>query len=194
MKKNKLLNIAVVICKSIRVFYILIFLVLTVLFIHLQVSPDFYEETNFDYKNSSSFMIFKSTSWKAHNPYGIALEDKEVFKLNKISVASLYINYLKLCATLIFIFLATKEFQKVIQSVKNLKTFQSNNVASFRKMGKYIFVIFLLASFTNIQFEQGGKNVMHIELTSLFLMLIAFIMAEIFKEGNLLQQENDLTI
>ena len=30
--------------------------------------------------------------------------------------------------------------------------------------------------------------------TSLFLVLFAFIMAEIFKEGFLIKQENDLTI
>lgn len=194
MRKNKLLNIAIIICKSIRIFYFLIFILLTGFFIHFQISPETYKEANFNYKNSSNFVIIKSTSWKAHDANGVVLEDKKVFRLDKISKSSLYINYMKLGAVLLFIFLSTKEFQKIMESVKNLKTFHTNNAASFRKIGKYLFVIFLLISFVNVQFQQGGKSGIHIQLTPLILMLIAFIMAEIFKEGNLLQEDKDLTI
>ena len=81
-----------------------------------------------------------------------------------------------------------------MESVKSLKTFQTNNVISFRKIGKYIFIIFLLTSYTSIQFENGGQSQIQFSFTPLLFMLFAFIMAEIFKEGNKLKVENDLTI
>ena len=81
-----------------------------------------------------------------------------------------------------------------MQSVKSFKTFQKNNVYSFRKIGKYIFIIFLLSSYIKVRFQQGGISGTHINFTPLLLGLVAFIMAEIFKEGNELEVENNLTI
>ena len=192
MKKNKLLNIAVVVCKSIRVIYIIAFIILTGIFIHVQIAPDSYKKGNYSFNNTTSgFQISKYNRWKISSP---KLEDKDVYTIDKILKTSLYINYLKLVAILLFIFLATKEFQKIMQSVKNLKTFQKNNVYSFRKIGKYIFIIFLLSSYVKVRFQQGGVSATHINLTPLLFVLAAFIMAEIFKEGNALEEENDLTI
>jgi hypothetical protein len=193
MKKNKLLNIAIIICKCIRILYILIFVLITGVFIHFQISPKSYKEASFNYK-TSSFNISKSTSWKVNKEGKSNTQDNNVYALEKISTVSLYFIFFQFSATLIFIFLATKEFQKIMESVKNLKTFQSNNVASFKRIGKYIFIVFLLTSFSIIQFQQAGKSEIHLSLTPLLFIFVAFILAEIFKEGNLLQNENDLTI
>ena len=91
-------------------------------------------------------------------------------------------------------FLSVKEFQKVLQSVMSIQTFQIINVQSFRRIGIYILVIFLLTSYDYIVFQQGGFSRVHFSFTLLPLMILAFIMAEIFKEGNLLKTENELTI
>ncbi|WP_299063400.1 DUF2975 domain-containing protein [uncultured Polaribacter sp.] len=196
MKKNKLLNIAIAACKCIQIFYVLMFIALTALFVHVQISPESYKKNHFGQNISSginfgnSIHFGKYKSWKIDSK----ADDKEVFTLNKLKTSSLYFIYFKLSAILIFIFLAIREFQKIMQSAKNHKTFQENNIKSFRKIGKYIFIIFLLTSFEILEFQQGGKSGIRIEFTSLILMLISFIMAEIFKEGNLLQQEKDLTI
>ena len=193
MQKNKILSVAVIICKIVKVFYALLFAVFTLFFIHFQVSPNSYERATFNYKNSS-FEMNKSTSWKNFDKNGFELKDEDVFSLDKISKTSLYIIYFQFSAVLLFIFLSVKEFQKVIESIRNLETFQNNNVKSFRKIGKYIFFIFILTSFIFLNFDQGGKSQIHISFTPLLLVLLAFILAEIFKEGNLLKQENDLTI
>ena len=189
MKKNKLLNIAVIVCKSIRIFIIIAFIGLTTIFIHLQISPESYKKGNIEFK-VSGLQISKSNRWKISN----SGDDKEVYALNKITKTSLFINYLKFSAVLFFMFLLITEFQKIMQSVKNLNTFQKNNVRSFRKIGKYLFIIFLLSSYFKLRFQQGGMTNFSLNFTPLMFMLIAFILAEIFKEGNLLQQENDLTI
>ena len=186
MKKNKLLNIAIIICKLLQIFYVFVFIVLTGILIHYQTSPASYKEIKFDTKNISFNIDYPETS-----------EEKlinESNHLNEIKNSSLFLNYFQFSIILLFIFLSVKEFNKIINSVKNLQTFQNNNVNSFRKIGKFIFMIFLLMSFSLTPIKEVSKVGFHIEFTPLILTLLAFILAEIFKEGSLLKQENDLTI
>jgi hypothetical protein len=194
MEKNKLLNIAIIICKGVRIFYIFLFIALTSVLIHFQFSPESYKELKYDSKNSGNFIFHTSTVSNTKNTVTDETKNIDVFSFSEITKTSVFFNYLQFSAIFIFIFLSVKEFQFVIESVKKLKTFQNNNVTSFRKIGKYIFIIFLLMSYTNVQFQEIGKIGFQLELTPLLFVLIAFIMAEIFKEGNSLQEENDLTI
>ena len=105
MKKNKLLNIAVVACKSIRVIYIIAFIMLTGIFIHLQIAPDSYKKGNYSFNNTTSgFQFSKYKEWKFSYPNQQKLEGKDVYTIDKILKTSLYINYLKLIAMLLFMF------------------------------------------------------------------------------------------
>lgn len=187
MKKINLLKISVIICKSIRVMLITTFILFTVFFIHFQTNPKYYKNLN---SKDSTVKINKSSTTKIT----LFRESFNLSELNNISKTALYVNYIKLAAVYFFIFLATKEFEKVMQSVKNLKTFQNNNVTSFRKIGKYIFYIFLITSFINIDLKKGGSSGINLNFELLIWMLLVYILAEVFKEGNNLQQENNLTI
>lgn len=193
MKKNTLLNIAIVICKFLRLFYFIIFLILTGLFIHFQVSPSSYENVDFKTKLNDNGIIMGSTSYKIHVD-GKSPDDSDVFVLNKLKLSSLYFNYLKFNAFLLLIYLCVKEFQKVIDSVKKIKTFQKVNVSSFKKIGKYLLIISVLMGYSSFTFQGGGKSGFHIYFTPLVLSLLAYIMAEIFKEGNNLLEEYKLTV
>ena len=106
----------------------------------------------------------------------------------------MYIVFIKYTAILVLVFLCVKEFQRVAESVKNIQTFKEGNVQSFIKLGKYLFILFLLYSFSFFNFEQGRLSIVSISFLPLVLMLLAFVMAEIFKEGNQLSEDNDLTI
>lgn len=189
MTKNRLLNIAITLCKFSRLIYIVLFIVLTTGFIHFQINPDAYKGGKINY-NSSGIHFSKSTKWKIKG----AGDDKDVYTLNKIKKTSLYFMYFQLTAVLVFLFLSVKEFQKVVQSVKSIQTFQINNAISFKRIGKYILAIFLLTCYHSIRFQQGGVSGFEFSFTLILLALLAFIMAEIFKEGSSLKAENDLTI
>ncbi len=193
MKKNTLLNIAIVICKFLRLFYFIVFLMLTGLFIHFQVSPSSYENVDFKTKLNDNGISMGSTSYKIHVD-GKAPDDSDVFVLNKLKRSSLYFNYLKFTALLLLIYLCVKEFQKVIDSVKEIKTFQKVNVSSFKKIGKYLLIITVLIGYSSFTFQGGGKSGFYIPFTPLVLSLLAYIMAEIFKEGNNLLEEYKLTV
>lgn len=193
MTKNTLLNIAIVICKFLRLFYIVIFLIFTGGFVHYQMSPSSYHDVDVKINTSSLFETGISKSYKIHVD-GKVPEDFEVFTLNKLKYTSLYFNFIKLSVVLLFSFLCIKEFQNVIESVKEINTFQEQNVTSFRKIGKYLLVIFVLMSYSSFTFQQGGISGFDISFTLIILSLLAYIMAEIFKEGNNLSEENKLTV
>jgi hypothetical protein len=78
--------------------------------------------------------------------------------------------------------------------VRVIQTFRKANVKSFRKIGKYFLLIFILTSFSIVIFEQGMFYGFSLSFTPLVLMFVAYILAEIFKEGNDLSEENQLTI
>jgi len=196
MTKSKLLNIGIISCKALRIFYMLIFVVLTGFFIHFQINSSFYKnfDYNFDTKNLISGLTIKtSSSYKIHVGEEVP-KDSEVFKLNKLRFSSLYFNYIKMSLIFILSFCSVKEFQKVIESVKSIKTFQERNIISFRRIGKYVLIIFILMSYSSFKFQLGGMSGFYISFELLILSLLAFIMAEIFKEGNSLMEEQKLTV
>ena len=189
MKKNTLLKIAILLCKISKVFFILLFIGLTAVFVHLQLDRSFYSSKELDFRTKTGDYnyIYK---WKVDTD-----EDFDnIFKFDEIKTSSLYMGYFQLSVILLVLFLSTREFQKVITSVEKFKTFGVTNVASFRRIGKYILIYAILTSYTSVSFQHGGFKGVSISFTTLFLALVAFIMAEIFKEGMLLKEENDLTI
>jgi len=194
MTKNKLLNAAIYICKFIKLIYILSFIAFTCIFIHFQIDRDYYIENNIQLSltsTQSSEINFKhSDKWGD----GIKKDNKEVYALDKMTTKSIYMIYLKLICVIVIMFLITKEFQNIIQSVKYSDTFKKGNIKSFSRIGKYTLLYFFLTSYSVIEFQEGKNTETHISFVPLFIALIAFIMAEIFKEGNVLMEESELTV
>ena len=200
MKINRLLNIAVAICKFTKLIYILSFIATTVIFIHIQIDREAYNDLDIKTNHTSASTTFsiglnKSYSDKWEDPYN------EVYVLEKLTTTTIYLIYFKFTCIFILLFLSIKEFQNIIQSVKRLDTFRLNNILSFRQIGKYSILYFILTilyfilNFNNtLYFGQGGFSQTSISFTPLLFALISFILAEIFKEGNKLQQENELTV
>lgn len=189
MRKNILLNLANIVCKFSRLLLVLAFLSLTILFIHIQIDKGFYEGSNVELNKYEFFYsIIK------HEVTSLGNNNERAFTIDKVTMVSLYINYLRYTLILGIIFMIFKEFQKIIESAQNIETFQKENVVSFRRIGNYIFGYFLLTSIYFMGFETGSLTGFNVSFTPLLLVLLAYIMAELFKEGHLLKQENDLTI
>ncbi len=187
MNKNTLLKIAVFLCKLGKLFIGLIFLAITILFIHFQIDRFSYEGWNIkDPKVSSELQFVREST-----------NDSDIDKTYPVenwSSVSLYFTYLKIGGVIILIFLSIHQFEKVIQSVKNLHTFQNLNVRAFRKIGLYCILIFCLNTFSYLDLGTHITQRVSFNTTPLLIALFAFIFAEIFKEGNFLMEENKLTV
>lgn len=184
MTKNTLLNLAILLFKVLQSFYIVAFLVLTALFIHIQVDGEFYKD---------KILTIENENITYNSSLTIGSENKGL-TLDQMDTASLIINYIKFSGLLVLLFFAAVEFQRVIKSVKNLCSFQNENYKAFKRIGIYAFIYFLISSSYSYEFGQISYSGFTISLTPLIIMLFAFIMAEIFKEGNLLLEDKELTI
>ncbi|PWJ57089.1 Protein of unknown function (DUF2975) [Dyadobacter jejuensis] len=190
MKKVNTLEFSVLLCKSLYILIALMAIGATVIFIHLQMDPLYYTRWNVSFltqKGILSYSFFES--WHTDHTKANSL-----IALDKIKVTSLYFNYLQIIGILTLIFLTVKEFLKVIESVKLIETFHQRNILSFQKMCKYLFVIFILSSITIVNAQEANLYSYSLRFTPIILSLAALIMAEIFKQGNQLLEENQLTI
>ncbi|MFG6687960.1 DUF2975 domain-containing protein [Mariniflexile sp. HNIBRBA6329] len=189
MTRNSLLNAAITLSKVAKTIFILLIIGFTAIFIHLQLDRSFYNSKKIKINTNLEGYLY-SMKWKSDTN----AEYTEIFTLDKLKTVSLYITYSKLLGVLVLMFFCVLEFQRVMQSVRDVKTFRKNNVQSFRRIGQLLIGCAILTSYTAFRFENGGFKGVSIPFTTLFLILFAFIMAEIFKEGVLMKEENDLTI
>jgi hypothetical protein len=191
MKKNSLLNLAILTGKVLLGFNVLVFLLLTYFFVHVQVSPESYVGKKFSVKRTAESGLMYSTT----EHWGDAEPDADnTISINQVTRTSLYFNYIQLTAILALIFIAIKEFLSVIRSVRSVETFRSANAKAFRKIGMWLFFLFLVSSFSTISTEFMSQRTFYFRITPLILMLLSYVMAEIFQEGNELSEENQLTI
>ena len=92
MTKNRLLNIAVTICKFLKLIYILSFIFTTIIFIHIQIDREAYNDLKINHTGTSttfSIGLNKSYSDKWKNPYN------EVYVLEKLTTTTIYLIYFK---------------------------------------------------------------------------------------------------
>ncbi len=158
-------------------------------FIHFQINPATYSELPIIIPDSTSIFRIDTESFKGDNIINI-----KNLKLTSWNTLSLYFTFLQYTASLILIFLSIDEFKKILLSVKNLQTFRNTNVHAFRKIGFYCLLISFLNIFSYYEFSNYSKITFSISLNTLPFALFAFILSEIFKEGNNLKKENELTI
>lgn len=83
---------------------------------------------------------------------------------------------------------------KIIASVRHLETFRSQNVRYFQNIGKLFFIWLAVAFFHLSPLPDGEQITLSLELKYAVCALAAFVLAEVFKEGNRLEEENKLTI
>jgi len=189
MNKNTLLNIANFLCQFYKVLIAMVIIITTAIFIHFQFDRDSYNEWKIEQPESDSPIRYETTNLVGENPIG-----DQKLKLSDWRIASLYFSYLKFIAILILNYLIITQFGRVLKSVRKLKTFHQTNVEAFRKIGYYCLLITGLSTFNYWAFNDYTKSSFSISINILLLSLIAFILAEIFKEGNNLMEENKLTI
>lgn len=195
MTKNTILNIAILVTKLLKMILIVATIGLTGLFVYAQIDKESFADKEIVLSANPSLTrisYINSTVWK--NDTTDSEFDLRPYTLEKLNTVSLYINYFKILIVAVLMFLIIKAFETIMLSVKTLNTFSRRNAKLFRQIGIYIVFVTILTSYTVLRFETGHQTMTHISLTPVIYLLSAFIMAEIFKEGENLKEENDLTI
>lgn len=195
MTKNTILNIAIWVTRLLKIILIIAAIGLTGLFVYAQIDEEAFADEDIVLSANPSLLrvsYITSTVWKDDTTD--AQFDLKPYTFEKLNTVSLYINYFKILIIAVLMYLIIKAFETIMLSVKTLNTFSRSNTKLFRQIGVYIIFVTILTSYTVLRFETGHQTMTHISLTPVIYLLSAFIMAEIFKEGENLKEENDLTI
>ena len=194
MTKNTLLNIAISVSRLLKIILVIAAIGLIGLFVYSQIDKETFADKEIVLTANPSIMRISNiytTVWKLDTD---ADYDQKPYTFGKLKIVSLYLNFFKGVIIAILMFVILRAFEKIMLSVKTLKTFSKSNVKLFRHIGIAIILVTALTSYTVLRFENGDQTIVHVSLTPVIYTLLAFIMAEIFKEGDILREENDLTI
>ncbi|SIN66165.1 DUF2975 domain-containing protein [Algoriphagus halophilus] len=89
----------------------------------------------------------------------------------------------------------TKASLLIIRSIENFDTFNIQNATALRKLGNLVLILFALQLIKFLPQTGGGFDIkIGIEFGTLLMALIFYILSEVFREGNKLQEEQNLTI
>ena len=217
-QKNVLLKLALGVTYVFTGLMSLSMLIGCVVLVHWHIDREFY--SNYCPPKSRGTFNYGGESWTNvyHNSpapkipaqekfqAGIKFEGEEKSEVNRFTLSTfqphaLYILFLQTTAVIIIWMLIFSEIRKVIQSVFEIETFRNRNVLSFKKIGRLFLILFFLHSFTYFSTKSGTSVTelgthynFTIYLYPLICALAAFILAQIFHEGNKLKEESQLTI
>ncbi|WP_299824283.1 DUF2975 domain-containing protein [uncultured Pontibacter sp.] len=198
MKKNKLLSAALSVCNIFKLLFIIFIAASTVLLVHWHFSPDTYKDISITLDKTSNAVYTMADDYAVENSSDtdkrIHAKNREAIRITDLNHQSLYVFYLQSVGLLVFWLLIIQEIKSIIKSVKGLETFRSSNSKAFRKIGKYCLGIALLSAFKWIGLEGHSFFGLYFQFMPLAFAMAAFILAEVFEEGNKLYEAEQLTI
>jgi hypothetical protein len=103
-------------------------------------------------------------------------------------------TFFKMSSTILCSLLIVTQILKIIRSIKSLETFKQNNINAFRKIAMIFLVIFGLNIFDVTQNSEQLQMTFQLSLEHLLAAAACYILSEVFKEGNKLMEDNQLTI
>lgn len=209
MKKLSLLNISQYFCIiAISVLTILL-IILLIGFIKWNIYPfSTFNDAKFSIpKNNSNYLsvyhekfhyiTVKKADKNGNEQYTLRQNENElkgIFFLNDLHKGFIYFMFFKITILLLFVIFSLKEFLKVISLSKDKLTFSERNIKAFQRIGFYC-LAYTIVSIPTILI---GENIyfwsINLNLLSFVIMILAFIMADVYKEGNKLYDDNKLTI
>ncbi|MDR2037961.1 MAG: DUF2975 domain-containing protein [Bacteroidales bacterium] len=207
MKTTQVLKFADLVFKIVIGFIITLLTAFIFIFIHSSIHPEFYDKVVVTGENYSMISYLSSipdspetyTEWKeSGNKY---------YYLNRLSVKSKLLTLFRIMIPFLICLLLLKYLVKFFRSVKNLSTFFIKSSAYFTKIA-YCFTVLLvfdllnsiLGSEISMIWLDGEYWTHHYNITlgrfilDICLILIAFLTSFVFKEGEQLRTENELTI
>lgn len=189
MEKNKFLAFALMFCYFMQALQWVGIIILTAYLVHWHLEPEAYGHVQ--YTGPLSLHLSLNDTFLANSKFTDPL--RTVF-LNDIRLLSLYSIYLQTVATLLLIFFILKDFVRIIRSVKQFNTFRLENISTFRRIGRLFVVLHVLTSIKFVVVQDKALSEIDFSFTPLVLAMAAFMLAEVFREGNRLYEEEQLTV
>jgi hypothetical protein len=178
--------------KFIRVILLAGIVVVLALFIHWQMNPEDYKAAQIAVEKGDIVVLEGKEVTEGITP----LPDgtgKKVY-LRELRPSSAWFNLLQLVLSGLIGYLMIGEVIRILRSVKAWQTFSEANIRSFRRLGYFCLALLVLNCLRILSTGTTSAISFHIDFNLLLFMLTAFILAEIFREGQRLHEQEKLTI
>jgi hypothetical protein len=192
MKRNRLLRVALALGKASRILILFGIAVVIFLFIHWKLDPDFYRTVQFTIHDGGITFTERISAGEAGHLPGSHRE--KWFYLNSLTPLSVTYTFVQILLSLVLGYLMVQSMIRILKSTQALQPFHEANINAFRKLGYFCLALLVLNSFRFLATDQASSIRFHINFTLLVFMLASFILAEIFREGQKLYEQEKLTI
>lgn len=183
MKKNSILRIAERVSKALGVILLVILVFEVLILLTGLIAPDFLFQ--WLKVQPSGNLFFSTNQGNSGSPND----------LTESSLWSISLKFILLIFQTYVFWRISKIALTITQSIKSFTTFNLQNAKSFKKLGNLVLVIFALQLIEILPEEDGGFQItLGLQFGPLLMALVFYILAEVFKEGNKLQEEQNLTI
>lgn len=185
MKRNNIVTGALVLTKIVQVMIVFIMAICIAAVIHWHFEPQAYDFVNLQNGYKVGFGVKE-----------ITMKDSGTDSIMMNNASNGMIYWLVLRAFLFFIvtFIIIMHIQKILYSVKNIKTFYTSNILHLKKLGYLGIVLFILSCFNFYSYGDNTRVSLTFEFAPLFFAVGCFVLAEILHEGQLLQEDKDQII
>jgi len=188
MIQNRVIKIALKISKLILGICVLAGVAFVGFVIHWHISPKSYEAVEVSQVFKPGFGVngFHWVLGKKASAQGLWLSD--------LSPLMIYWLLLRGLIFIVLSFLITQAFQRILVSIHSIETFHQNNVKQFKIIAQYGLIAFFF-SFFNFSYIQGEFDInFHLATAPLLLTISSYVLAEVFREGNKLSEDQKLMI
>jgi hypothetical protein len=173
--KNKILQSAKALSRLMQLGYLLLIL----LYLYLLMTPVF------------DWSLPAALASGEHNWLLIDVSEAQELFSSTFNIIFFSIRAIILSSLLI---LSLQSLIKIISSINSLSAFQMESGKHFTRVGIFMFVSFIV---TILEFNYANHDLtvtFSLELQYLLLAILSWVLAEVFKEGNRLWEDNQLTI
>ncbi len=172
---NRILKLTLILVRLMQAGYGIILL----FFLYLSLSPVFHWPLpNEIMKTEDSWLLFEFS--KAEEFFS------STFNTVFYSLRSMLISLL--------LVLALQSLARIIQSIRSLSAFREDTIRHFKRIGVLMLTSFIISSIAISFIDSRLSLEFSPDLQYLLFALVSMILAEVFKEGNKLWEDNQLTI
>jgi len=189
MPDNKIIKGAYYFGKALLVLCVVLFIFFTLMFVYWHVNPTAFQHVD-----------IAKTFEPGYGLGGIQLYFNEsqirpgAVLLSDVDQPILYWIYLRGVLFFLITFMMLRYAIRILKSLRNLNTFYAENISSLKSIAYYAFAGAVLACFNAYKSENGWQISLDLPLAPLALALSCLVLAEVFKEGRHLAEEQKLIV
>lgn len=189
MIQNRVIRYALWTSKIIKGACLILGVAFLVLVAHWHISPLSYDSVEVSEAFRPGYGV---------NGFRLKLGDKIIpdtgTKLSKLPSLMIYWLLLRAVIFVGLTWLMIGVAQKILKSISSFETFHQNNVVQFRVLARYGLIAFIFSCFNFSYLNESLDVYFQITWSPLLLMISSYVLAEVFREGNRLREEQKLII